>query len=167
MVSPIAGATCLDRPCRSARLQAFWYHCLSLTGLWPTRRGDQDYLCRDAIGFPAVHQARQPFLIARLEEITRVRCANHPWRVPHLTFHNSNPGRMGHQHLLSNHNAGLPSAQTHHGSFGAGADTPDPIRGALGSWSSPSRPAYTWESIPSRGRAVASWGVLVGWGVDA
>ena len=160
-------ATCLNRSCRSARLQAFWCQRLSLTGLWPARRGDQDHLCRDGIEFLAVHEAQQPFLIAHLEEITRLGRADNPRRVPHLTFHKGNAGRMGHQDLPINHNTGLPLAHTHHGSFGVGADTLDLLRGALGSWSSPSRPAYTWESVPSRERAVASWGAVVAWGVDA
>ena len=74
---------------------------------------------------------------------------------------------MRHEHLDINHDTGLGSACGHHGPFGAGADTPCPSRGAPAAWSSPFRPAYPWDSVPSREPGVASWGVVVGRGAEA
>jgi hypothetical protein len=45
---------------------------MTVAGRWPTRWEDLDHLRRDAIRFPAVHQARKPLFIARLEEITHI-----------------------------------------------------------------------------------------------
>src|SRR5688572_10852023 len=107
-------------------------------GMMAPRRGDLDHLRREAIRFPAVHQARQPLLIARLEEVTHVRPADDPRQVPHLPFHGGDTVGMRHEHLHIHHQTGWPSAWAHRDPFGAGADTPDPFC-----------PAYTWESIPS------------------
>ena len=56
-----------------------WDDC---SGSIAPHKGGQDHLRHDAIGLPAVHEAWQPLLIARVEEITDVRGADEARGVP-------------------------------------------------------------------------------------
>ena len=133
---------------------------MTVAGRQAPRWGDLNQLGHDATRFLAVHQARQPLLMARPEDITHGRRADEPRRMPPLPFHGGDARRKGGRHLHIHHETRVRSAHTPHDPFGAGADTPEPFGGAPRAWSSLSRPAYTWESVPSREAAVASWGVM-------
>src|SRR6266511_3484496 len=85
-----------------------------LAGLLPTCRGDHDHLRLDPIGLPAVHEARQPLLIARVEEITHIRRANETRGIPHLAFHGGYAVGMGDQRLDINHETRVRSARAHY-----------------------------------------------------
>jgi hypothetical protein len=55
---------------------------MTVAGRLSPRWDDLDHLRRDAIRFPAVHQARQPLFIARVEEITHIWGADETRGVP-------------------------------------------------------------------------------------